>query len=145
MAGIIDTNVLLYAANKDSDEHTAAAKFLSNALASPEQWFLTEGIVYEFLRVSTHAKVFPKPLDWRESMHFLGPFLESSNFLILSPDERHWLLLDEVLASLTRPSGNLFFDIRTAVMMREYGIREIYTTDTDFLQFPQIKVINPLR
>ena len=29
--------------------------------------------------------------------------------------------------------------------MREHGIREIYTTDTDFLQFPDIRAINPLR
>jgi len=28
--------------------------------------------------------------------------------------------------------------------MREHGIREIHTTDTDFLQFPEIKVIHPL-
>lgn len=145
MAGIIDTNILLYAANKDSDEHPAAAKFLSTAAASPEQWFLTEGIVYEFLRVSTHPKVFPKPLDWKESMRFLRPLLESSNFLILTAEERHWRLLGEILAALIHPAGNLFFDIRTAVLMREHGIREIYTTDTDFLQFPQIKVINPLR
>ena len=145
MAGIIDTNILLYAANRDSEEHRAAAKFLVTAAKSPGQWFLTEGIVYEFLRVSTHPKVFPKPLGWKESMRFLKPFLESSNFLILTADERHWLLLDEVLASLVRPSGNLFFDIRTAVLMREHGIKEIYTTDTDFLQFPGIKAINPLR
>jgi uncharacterized protein len=145
MAGMIDTNILLYAVNKDSGEHAAAGKFLRAAATSPEQWFLTEGIVYEFLRVSTHPKVFSKPLDWKEALHFLQPFLESSNFLILTADERHWLLLDEILSSLNYPSGNLFFDIRTVVMMREHGIREIYTTDTDFLQFPQVKVINPLR
>jgi predicted nucleic acid-binding protein len=27
MAGIIDTNILLYAANKDAEEHTAAVGF----------------------------------------------------------------------------------------------------------------------
>lgn len=145
MAGLIDTNILLYAANSDSEEHAAAVKFLGKAANSPEQWFLTEGIVYEFLRVSTHPKVFPKPLDWKEAIRFLRPFLESSNFLILTAAERHWPLLEEALASLTHPAGNLFFDIRTAVLMREHGIREIYTTDTDFLQFPQIKVVNPLR
>jgi toxin-antitoxin system PIN domain toxin len=145
MSGIIDTNILLYAANRDSEENPAAVKFLVAAATSPEQWFLTEGIIYEFLRVSTHSKVFPKPLDWKESMRFLMPLLESSNFLILTADERHWSLLDEILGSITHPSGNLFFDIRTAVLMREHGIREIYTTDTDFLQFPNIKVINPLR
>jgi uncharacterized protein len=145
MPGIIDTNILLYAANSDSDENHAAVKFLSAAATSPEQWFLTEGIIYEFLRVSTHPKVFPKPLDWKEAMRFFRPFVETSNFLILTADERHWSLLEEILPALTHPSGNLFFDIRTVVLMREHGIREIYTTDTDFLQFPQIKVINPLR
>jgi len=78
-------------------------------------------------------------------MSFLKPFLESTSFLILTADERHWSLLSEILRSLTHPSGNLFFDIRTAVLKREYGIKEIYTTDTGFLQFPQIKAINPLR
>jgi predicted nucleic acid-binding protein len=37
------------------------------------------------------------------------------------------------------------FDIRTVVMMREHGIRRVYTTDTDFLQFSGVEVINPLR
>jgi toxin-antitoxin system PIN domain toxin len=145
MAGIIDTNILLYAANKDTDEHVAAARFLTMAATSAQQWFLTEGIVYEFLRVCTHPKVFPSPLDWKESMRFLRPFLENPSFVVLAADERHWLLLEETLVSLTHPAGNLFFDIRTVVLMREHGIREIYTTDTDFLQFPHIKVINPLR
>jgi toxin-antitoxin system PIN domain toxin len=145
MAGIIDTNIFLYAANKDSDEYPAAVEFLSEAASSPAPWFLTEGIIYEFLRVSTHPKVFPKPLGWKESMRFLKPFLESDNFIILTAEERHWQLLDEVVAPLTHPSGNLFFDIRTVVLMREHGIREIYTTDTDFLQFSRIKVLNPLR
>ena len=145
MAGIIDTNILLYAANRDSDEHPGAAKFLAMAATSSEQWFLTEGIVYEFLRTSTHPSVFPKPLAWREALRFLRPLLQSPSMLILTADERHWVLLEEVLKALTHPAGNLFFDIRTATLMREHGVREIYTTDTDFLQFPELKVINPLR
>lgn len=145
MAGIIDTNILLYAANRDCEEHPAAVRFLLTAAASAAPWFFTEGIVYEFLRVSTHPRVFPRPLDWKEAARFLRPFLESPNFLVLSAEERHWRLLAELLGTLTHPAGNLFFDIRTAVLMREHGIREIYTTDTDFLQFPGIKVINPLR
>ena len=145
MAGIIDTDILLYAANRDAEEHSVAAGFLAEAARSTEPWFLTEGILYEFFRVSTHPRVFSKPLDWKEAMRFLKPFLESPNFLVLTAENRHWRLLEEVLASVTHPSGNLFFDIRTAVLMREHGIREIYTTDSDFLQFPEIKVLNPLR
>lgn len=54
-------------------------------------------------------------------------------------------MLATVLAGLTHPSGNLFFDVRTAVLMREHGVRRIYTTDTDFLQFDDLEVVNPLR
>ena len=84
MGGVIDTNLLLYAANRDAEEHNAAAGFLRQAAASAEQWFLTEGIVYEFLRVSTHARVFPSPLSWKEALSFLKPLLEAPGFIILT-------------------------------------------------------------
>jgi predicted nucleic acid-binding protein len=140
MAAIIGTSILLYAANRDSEGHPAAAKLLGTAAKSPEQWFLTEGIVYGFLRVTTHPKVFPKPLGWKESMRFLKPFLESSNFLILTADERHWPLLDEVLALLVHPSGNLFFDIRTAVLMREHGIKRYTRPIPTFYSSPESRL-----
>lgn len=57
----------------------------------------------------------------------------------------HWAILPDVLAGLTHPSGNLFFDVRTAVLMREHGVRRIYTVDTDFLQFSDLEVVNPLK
>jgi predicted nucleic acid-binding protein len=50
-----------------------------------------------------------------------------------------------VLGDLHHPSGNLFFDIRTVALIKEHGVREIYTTDTDFLQFRDLRVINPLK
>jgi len=144
MAGIIDTNILLYAVNADADEHKAAADFLRRAGRSADQWYLTEGILYEFLRVSTHPKVFERPISWKDAMQFLRPFLLSPNFRILTAEEGHWTLLEEMLGGLIHPAGNLFFDIRTVVLMHEHGIREIYTVDNDFLQFPGIKIINPL-
>jgi len=144
MAGIIDTNILLYAVNADAEEHKMAADFLRQAVRSADQWYLTEGILYEFLRVSTHPKVFEKPLSWKASLQFLHPFLHSPSFRILAAEETHWSLMEEVLSKLIHPAGNLFFDIRTVVLMHEHGIREIYTTDTDFLQFHGIKVVNPL-
>ncbi len=146
MGGVIDTNILLYAANRDAGKHGRATAFLKKkAGTGAERWYFTEGIFYEFLRVTTHPKVFDRPLTWREALRFLKPFLESPAFQILYPGEEHWDFLGRVLAEVTHPSGNLFFDIRTVVLMRENGIREIYSADTDFLQFSGIRVINPLR
>ncbi|MFA6562037.1 MAG: TA system VapC family ribonuclease toxin [Verrucomicrobiia bacterium] len=145
MAGVIDTNILLYAVNRDAPEHEAARQFLLRAGSSAEQWYFTDGILYEFLRVATHQKVFAEPLTWREAIRFLRPLTNNPRFRLLVAGESHFTILEEVLAVLTHPAGNLFFDVRTAVLMREHGVREIYTADTDFLQFLELKVINPLR
>jgi toxin-antitoxin system PIN domain toxin len=145
MGGIIDTNILLYAANRDAGEQSSASAFLQRAAAFRETWFITEGILYEFLRVATHPKVFDQPLTWKEAIDFLQAFWRSPQFEVLTAGDRHWDTLQEILGELTHPTGNLFFDIRTVVLMREHGVREIYTTDTDFHQFREINVINPLR
>ncbi|MBU0679375.1 MAG: PIN domain-containing protein [Verrucomicrobia bacterium] len=144
MAGVIDTNVLLYAANKDAAEYDRARTFLMEAGNSNDQWYLTEGIVYEFLRVSTHPRVFPSPLNPDEATAFLKPFWTSDTFGVLQSEDGHWELLTQEIKALTHPSGNIFFDVRTVVLMREHGIRTIYTADTDFLQFKNIDVVNPM-
>ena len=38
MGGVLDTNLLLYAANADAPENEAAVAFLSQAAASTEAW-----------------------------------------------------------------------------------------------------------
>ena len=144
MSGVIDTNILLYAANADSAEHVAARRFLRDAGTGSASWYLTEGILYEFLRVSTHARVFTSPLTAAEALQFLDPFVAHPNMRVLTAGSRHWSVLRDLVAQIAHPSGNLFFDIRTVALMREHGIRQIFTADTDFLQFADIEVVNPI-
>jgi toxin-antitoxin system PIN domain toxin len=145
MSGVVDTNLLLYAINRDAREHVPAYRFLVDTAQSESRWYLTEGIVYEFLRVSTHPRVFPKPLQAAEAMSFVRALLDSAHFGLLTAGSRHWPTLDAVLAEIRHPAGNLFFDIRTLALMREHGVRRIYTADSDFLQFSGIDPINPLK
>jgi len=42
-------------------------------------------------------------------------------------------------------SGNFFFDVHTAALMREHGIRRIASADTDFAKFSGFEVANPSR
>lgn len=70
--------------------------------------------------------------------------MELEEVSVLSPTGRHWETLEKTVSELSAPAGNLFHDIRTAVILREHGIREIATADTDFLQFRFLKVTNPL-
>jgi len=145
MGGVVDTNVLLYAANRDAVEHAAARRFLTGTLTSSEHWYLTEGIIYEFLRVATHPRVFPAPLPATEAMTFLDALMRSPSYSVLVVGDAHWDVLREELKGLRHPAGNLFFDIRTLALMREHGIGQIYTADSDFMQFEAIQVVNPMR
>ena len=145
MGGVVDTNLLLYAANTDAPEHAAAHRFLASTLRSSERWYLSEGILYEFLRVATHPRVFPAALRAADAVSFLEPLLASPAYSVLVMGDAHWESLRETLKPLRQPAGNIFFDIRTVALMREHGVSRLYTADHDFLQFDGIRVVNPLR
>ncbi|MBX3028292.1 hypothetical protein KF840_25660 [bacterium] len=84
-------------------------------------------------------------MTWREALAFVRPLLAVAHLHRLQAGPDHWTTPDAVLDDLVHPSGKLFFDVRTVVLMREHGVRRIYTTDVDFLQFAGIEVHNPLR
>ena len=144
MRFLVDTNILLYAANRACAEHMRAKQFLEQHLKDGTPWCLTWPVIYEFFRVSTHASVFPQPLSPAEALRFISELLESSSVHILQPTDRHLELLHETVSELSHPRGNIFHDVATAVTLREHGVREIVTTDTDFFQFRFLSVVNPL-
>lgn len=144
MRFVVDTNVLAYAANRDSPEHGAAAKALAGWLGGTTPWALTWPSVYEFLRIATHARVFPKPLSARQALDFLAPVLESELVTLLRPTARHREVLRETIEAYGKPAGNIFHDLHTAVLMREHGVSEIMTADTDFRKFTFLTVTDPV-
>ena len=90
MALVIDTNVLLYAANRACSEHEFCVNFLRESVAAGDTCFVPENVIYEFLRVATHPRVFPQPLRASEAVHFLDGLFCVRNFQILGATDRHW-------------------------------------------------------
>ena len=64
---------------------------------------------------------------------------------MLTATNRHFDLLSLTLTEFPKVSGNLMHDVHTAVLMREHGINQICTRDTDFYRFPFLTVVDPLR
>lgn len=60
------------------------------------------------------------------------------------PTSRHGAIFAEVAAELPHLRGNILHDAHTAVLMREHGIRDLYTRDVDFSRFPFLRVIDPV-
>ena len=142
---LVDTNVLIFAAFADCSEHRACRKLLDSALSAALPWFVTWGILYEFLRVATHPRVPRQPLGIHEAWSFVADLLGSPGFTVLTETDRHAEVAARVLQEVPLLRGNILHDAHTAILMREHGIRRIYTRHTDFHRFPFLEVIDPLR
>ena len=142
---VFDTNVLLYAADQDSEHHEPCRRRIEQARRSPSPAFLTWNICYEFLRASTHRWVFRSPWTPAEGRGFVAALVGSPGIALLLPTRRHSAVLEETVAELPDVRGNQMYDLHTAVLMREHGVSRICTRDTGFHRFPFLTVVDPLR
>lgn len=141
---VVDTNVLVYAADESSPEHARCRALLEGWRRRPGAWFLTWGVVYEFLRVVTHPRVMRQPWTLEAGVQFIAALQQSPSLAFLIPTSRHAAVLGEVVAAVPGLSGNIVHDTQTAVLMREHGIHRICTRDTDFHRFRFLEPIDPL-
>jgi toxin-antitoxin system PIN domain toxin len=140
---VVDTNVLVYAIDRDAADHAACRRLLERCRQQAEPWYLTWGIAYEFLRVTTHPAIFRCPLATKDAWAFLEAVFASPGLGMLLETERHAHVATEVFAETPQVAGNLVFDAHTGVLMRENGVRGIYTYDGDFNRFAFIDVLDP--
>jgi uncharacterized protein len=141
---LVDTSVLVYAADADSSFHGRCRDWLEGHRARPDAWYTTWAILYEFLRVTTHPRVMRQPWSAPAAWGFVTALLAAPGLDILVPTPRHAEVAEQVIAELPHLAGNLMHDAHTAVLMREHGIRRIVTRDTDFHRFPFLEIVDPL-
>ncbi len=141
---VFDTNVLLYAANEESEFHEACVRSIEEAWTDPAPAYLTWNICYEFMRACTHS-TFARPWRLISARDFLETLFDSSGFSLLRPTERHQAVLAQTIEEFPEIRGNFVHDMHTAVLMREHGISRICTRDTGFYRFPFLTVVDPLR
>ena len=141
---VVDTNILVYAVNADSESHAPCRNLLEDWAAQPSAWYLTWGIVYEFLSVTTHPRVLEMAWPLAQSWRFIASLLACGSLGFLIPTERHAAVAADVFCEIPHLRGRLLHDAETAILMREHGIHRIYTRDTHFHRFPFIEPIDPL-
>ena len=144
---VVDTNILLYAADRDAPEHAVCRDLLLTWREQTSPWHLTWGIVYEFLRVSTHRNVFRKPFISHQAWGFIQAVLASPSLSLLVETDRHETVATDVFAGVPGVGiiGNFVFDAHTAILMKEHGIATIFTRDREFRRFSFLQVIDPLQ
>lgn len=142
---VVDTNVLVHAVDRRSPFHAPAREAVERWRRGTGAWFTTWSILYELVRVVTHRSVLRPPLSVRDAWAIVESLLASPGLSVLAATARHAAVAAEVFREVPDVSGNLVHDAHVAILMREHGIRRIYTRDADFHRFPFLEPIDPVR
>jgi uncharacterized protein len=142
MSETVDTNVLVYASDEASQFNKAAKDLLKSLSAGPAIVYLFWPVVMGYLRITTHSRIFTKPLTPAEAVRNIEGLLARPHIRTGGENTGFWQEYRSVTDTVL-PRGNLVPDAHIVSLMYHYGITTIWTHDSDFRKFEGIKVRSP--
>jgi len=142
----IDTNLLVYAHNEDSEFNEKSAAFLEKVLNERNEdgnlgICIPAQVLTEFVNVITRHNV-RSPLSLSEAINLVQDYLDTGVTIISQKESQIHTFLD-VLASVTTRKN--IFDVALIATLRDNGVSGIYTVNvSDFKGSEFLEVINPL-
>lgn len=139
---IPDINLLLYTYDSASPFHASAAAWWQSSLSGDETVGLLPVVVFGFVRIATHVRVFRDPMTVSEAAGHVRSWLQQPSVQVLDtgPDPVRPVL--ELLETLGT-GGNLVGDAQMAAAALHHDA-VLHTADTDFARFPGLRWFNPL-
>lgn len=142
MSFSLDVNVLLYASDVSAPVHAAARRFLEKAAAGDDLLCLGWPTAMSYLRMSTHPRIFNSPLTPAEALSNIEALAALPHIRLLSEDDGFLRVYREV-AGVFPVRGNLVPDAHLAALLKQHGVRTLYTRDADFRKFAFLDVRDP--
>lgn len=142
MSFAVDANVLLYASDGDSPFHRVALRFLEHCAQGPELVYLPWPTLMAYLRIATHPSIFARPLSIEAAMENVEALLARPHVRVLAEADPFWGTFRDVATSVVA-RGNGVPDAHLAALLRQHGVRDIYTRDRDFRKFDFLRVRDP--
>jgi toxin-antitoxin system PIN domain toxin len=138
-----DANLLLYAYDESSPFHEPAKAWCEEVMSGPSPLTLLPAVVFGFVRLGTHPRVFKDPLSVSEAADHVRSWLAMRHVQL------HEMLPEDVACALglleaAGTAGNLTSDAQIAAVALRLDA-EVHTADLDFGRFPKVRFLNPLR
>lgn len=143
MSYSIDANLLLYAANSEAREHSAALAFLQARKDDTDLLCMTWPALMAFQRIATHPSIFRIPLTPSQAWGNIQSLLRLPRTRVITEGPDFPEVYDR-LSAHDHIRGNLVPDAHIAAILRQHGVNRIYTADSDFKKFDFLEVLNPL-
>lgn len=139
---LLDANLLLYAVHKGAGQHDAASAWLTEQLNGPRRVGFPWQSLAAFLRISTHARAFQRPLSPTTAWQRVSDWLAAPVAWIPEPGPEYPRILGDLVTD-HEVRGNLVPDATLAALAIEHGVT-LCSTDTDFVRFRGLRWKNPL-
>jgi uncharacterized protein len=120
----IDTNILLYAQNRDCAEHAAAVTFLGEC-ARRDDVAICELVLVELYQLLRNPAVLERPLGAPEAVEVCQAFRSNPRWALLENAP----VMDRVWTFAAQPevARRRLFDARLGFTLRHHGVREFAT------------------
>lgn len=139
---LLDADLLLYAVDRSSSHHEAAATWLTEQLNGERRVGVPWQSLGAFLRIATHPRALPRPLRAATAWERVADWLDAPAAWVPSPGPDHARLLGRLIID-HGIRGNLVPDAQLAALAVEHGLT-VCSTDTDFARFKDVPWVNPL-
>jgi toxin-antitoxin system PIN domain toxin len=141
MSATLDANVLVYASDTRAGAHDRAEALIRTLAAGPEILYLFWPVLLGYLRIVTHPGILTNPLSPTVAMRNIEALLDRPHVRCPGEADGFWSIFRDSAGD--HPRGNDVPDAHLAALMRQHGVRLIYTRDRGFRRFAGIDVRDP--
>jgi uncharacterized protein len=147
LAIAVDTNILVYAWDKQSPWHQRAADLMDRLELGTSEWAIPDSCLCEYYQTVTNSKKFTNPATPKEALGQIEFWLALTHVAILcefaGEDEDHWACFTDILA-YAKIKGLDVFDAHIAAVCITHRVGELWTNDKGYSRFKGLTVRNPL-
>lgn len=140
----LDTNILLYAINRDCAEHEPCRALVAGALEQPDHWVIADQVWFELYRLLRHPVVLRNPLNAATAADTVAWYRDRTGWASCAWSTAHMGRLQERWCEDEFPARRTF-DAVLALTLRAHGVTRLYTRNTrDFATAGFAEVIDPV-
>jgi toxin-antitoxin system PIN domain toxin len=141
MSATVDANILVYASNEAEPVHRQAIELVQHLGTGPDLLYLFWPALLEYVRIVTHPAILPKPLSPREAASNAEALISRPHVRTPGEADGFWELYR--LTSRDQARGNEVSDAHMVTLMRQHGVRRIYSRDSGLRRYADVDVVDP--
>jgi uncharacterized protein len=141
LSATLDTNILVYASNDRDPAHAVARTLLERLTAGPDLLYLFWPTLLGYVRLVTNPRILSRPLRPVAAVENVSGLLSLPHVRTPGEADGFWDLYRATAGDRLR--GNDVTDGHIATLMRQHGVRVIYTRDRGFRRFDGIQAVDP--